>query len=139
MIATNRDLEALVKEQKFRSDLYYRLDVFPIRVPVLRERPEDIPPLVTLISYPWPGNVRELQNVIERAVILTTGSVFKVPSDDLRMPNNAPMNPTEAFPLSPPEGGISLESFEKELILQALRKYGGNQTRAAHYLKHSAT
>jgi formate hydrogenlyase transcriptional activator len=157
--ATNRDLEVLVKEQKFRSDLYYRLNVFPIRVPALRERPEDIPPLVhhyvrefsrqlgktidtipsatmtTLIRYPWPGNVRELQNVIERAVILTTGSVFNVASDDLRMPNNPPLSPADAvLPSILPGEGISLESLEKELILQALRKNRGNQTHAAHYL-----
>jgi len=112
--ATNRELEELVKEQKFRSDLYYRLNVFPVRVPALRERPEDIPLLVrhfvqqfsrrlsktidtipsdtmtTLIKYPWPGNIRELQNVIERAVILTRGPILKVPSDDLAVPNHAP-------------------------------------------------
>jgi len=109
--ATNRDLEALVNEQKFRSDLYYRLNVFPVRVPALRERPEDIPLLVrhfvqqfsrriskaidtipsdtmtTLIKYPWPGNIRELQNVIERAVILTKGPVLNIPGDDLRVSN----------------------------------------------------
>jgi transcriptional regulator with GAF, ATPase, and Fis domain len=155
--ATNRDLKQEVARGRFREDLYFRLNVFPVESVPLRDRREDILLLAQhfltseskelksdlrlsegdarrLSRYDWPGNVRELQNVIERAVILTTGSVFKVPSDDLRMPNNAPMNPTEAFPLSPPEGGISLESFEKELILQALRKYGGNQTRAAHYL-----
>jgi formate hydrogenlyase transcriptional activator len=109
--ATNRDLEALVSEQKFRSDLYYRLNVFPVRVPALRERPEDIPLLVrhfvqqfsrrisktidtipsetmtTLVKYPWPGNIRELQNVIERAVILTKGPILNIPSDDLRVSN----------------------------------------------------
>ena len=109
--ATNRDLEALVSEQKFRSDLYYRLNVFPVRVPALRERPEDIPLLVrhfvqqfsrrvsktidtipsetmtTLVKYPWPGNIRELQNVIERAVILTKGPVLNIPGDDLRVSN----------------------------------------------------
>jgi formate hydrogenlyase transcriptional activator len=109
--ATNRDLEALVSEQKFRSDLYYRLNVFPVRVPALRERPEDIPLLVrhfvqqfsrrigkvidtipsetmtTLIKYPWPGNIRELQNVIERAVILTRGPVLNIPSNDLQVSN----------------------------------------------------
>jgi formate hydrogenlyase transcriptional activator len=109
--ATNRDLEALVSEQKFRSDLYYRLNVFPVRVPALRERPEDIALLVrhfvqqfsrrisktidtipsetmtTLVKYPWPGNIRELQNVIERAVILTKGPVLYIPIDDLRASN----------------------------------------------------
>jgi formate hydrogenlyase transcriptional activator len=107
--ATNRDLEALVSEQKFRSDLFYRLNVFPVRVPALRERPDDIPLLVrhfvqqfsrrmnrsvdtipsetmtTLVRYHWPGNIRELQNVIERAVILSSGSVLKVPTDELRL------------------------------------------------------
>jgi formate hydrogenlyase transcriptional activator len=106
--ATNRDLGAMVEEQKFRSDLYYRLNVFPVRVPALRERREDIPLLVrhfvqqfsrrmnrgvetipsetmkTLVRYDWPGNIRELQNVIERAVIVSTGPVLKVPLDDLR-------------------------------------------------------
>src|SRR5579863_1467131 len=108
--ATNRDLEALVKEQRFRSDLYYRVNVFPVRVPSLRERPEDIPLLVrhfvqqfsrqigktidaipadtmsALARYPWPGNIRELQNVIERAVILTSGPTLRVHTDDLRSP-----------------------------------------------------
>src|SRR5580693_1783742 len=107
--ATNRDLETLVAEQKFRSDLYYRLNVFPVRVPALRERPDDIPLLVrhfvqqlsrqmnksidtipsdvmtTLVRYHWPGNIRELQNVIERAVILSTGPVLKAPTDELRL------------------------------------------------------
>jgi formate hydrogenlyase transcriptional activator len=108
--ATNRDLESLVADQKFRSDLYYRLNVFPVRVPALRERPDDIPLLVRhfvqqfsrrmskaidtipsdtmtmLLKYSWPGNIRELQNVIERAVIVTAGPVLKVPGDDLRLP-----------------------------------------------------
>jgi formate hydrogenlyase transcriptional activator len=106
--ATNRDLGAMVGEQTFRSDLFYRLNVFPIRVPALRERAEDIPFLVrhftqhfarnmkkqiesissetmnALLRYPWPGNIREMQNVIERAVILTRGSVLHVPSTDLK-------------------------------------------------------
>src|SRR5438132_467284 len=98
--ATNRDLAAMVEAQTFRADLFYRLNVFPVQVPPLRERPDDIPLLVryfvqqcarrmrkaietipadtmqALIQYPWPGNIRELQNIIERAVILSPGSVL---------------------------------------------------------------
>lgn len=106
--ATNRNLKEMVEEQKFRSDLYYRLNVFPIHVPALRERPEDIPLLVrhfvqqfgernnriietipseameALVRYPWPGNIRELQNVIERAVIVSRGPILDMPLCELR-------------------------------------------------------
>jgi formate hydrogenlyase transcriptional activator len=105
--ATNRDLRQMVEQQKFREDLFYRLNVFPIYVPALRERPEDIPLLVNhfaqrfarrmnrtietipaetmaaLTRYPWPGNIRELQNLIERAVILSRGPVLQIPLQDL--------------------------------------------------------
>jgi formate hydrogenlyase transcriptional activator len=107
--ATNQDLEEMVQQRAFRADLFYRLNVFPIRVPPLRERTEDIPLLVahfvrrfaerqgkpieeipdaiidTLRHYAWPGNVRELQNVIERAVIATTGRTLQMPSADRRV------------------------------------------------------
>jgi formate hydrogenlyase transcriptional activator len=141
--ATNRDLEALVNEQKFRSDLYYRLNVFPVRVPALRERPEDIPLLVrhfvqqfsrrvskaidtipsdtmtTLIKYPWPGNIRELQNVIERAVILTKGPVLNVPSDDLRVSSNhLPANLNAA----PRNMRALLDDTERQQIIGALEQ-----------------
>ena len=106
--ATNRDLEAMIQDRQFRSDLYYRLNVFPIRIPPLRERPEDIPLLVRyfaqkygrrmekqiesvpaaamkkLASWHWPGNIRELENFIERSVILTHGSALHVPVGELR-------------------------------------------------------
>jgi formate hydrogenlyase transcriptional activator len=106
--ATHRDLEEMILEKQFRSDLYYRLNVVPISIPPLRERPEDIPLLVhhfvreaarrmnktidtippetmeALMQYQWPGNIRELENVVERAVILSLGSVFHVPVRDLR-------------------------------------------------------
>jgi len=106
--ATHRNLEEMILEKQFRSDLYYRLNVFPIFIPPLRERPKDIPLLVqhfvreaarrmnktvhtvpsetmaALTQYHWPGNIRELENVIERAVILSPGSVLHVPSRDLQ-------------------------------------------------------
>jgi len=105
--ATNRNLDKMIAEDKFRSDLYYRLNVFPIQIPPLRERPEDIPLLVRyftqkyarrmekqiesvpaasmkkLTRWQWPGNIRELENLVERAVILTRGSALEVPVSDL--------------------------------------------------------
>ena len=145
--ATNRDLRSMVDRQQFRSDLYYRLNVFPLRVPPLRERPEDIPLLVrhfvqqfsrranrqidtipsetmnTLVRYHWPGNIRELQNVIERAVILSSGATLRAPLDDPGA--TAAFSAPEAAVASGPEpatNGIKahLESEERRRILEAL-------------------
>jgi formate hydrogenlyase transcriptional activator len=140
--ATNRDLGTLVSEQKFRSDLYYRLNVFPIRASALRERPEDIPLLVrhfvqqfsrgmnkrietipseimtALVRYPWPGNVRELQNLIERAVIVSPGSVLNLSMEELQLSaNGPPINSHGNWNLR-----ATLEEAERQEIVAALEK-----------------
>ena len=148
--ATNRDLEAMMQDQTFRSDLYYRLNVFPIVVPALRERPEDIPLLVRhfvqqfsrrtnrnidtipsatmkeLVRYDWPGNIRELQNVIERAVIVSTGPVLKVPLGDLTSRVPVPAvgeigRPAESFGSAKDMRSV-LEDTERAQILAALER-----------------
>jgi formate hydrogenlyase transcriptional activator len=143
--ATNRDLQQMVAEGKFRSDLYYRLNVFPVTIPPLRERREDIPLLIRffvqkcarkmnrgieeippdaldeLASYNWPGNVRELQNLVERAVILSAGPVLQI-----GVPNRVPDYDS---------GGRDKEDAERERILDVLRlssgKIGGTEGAAA--------
>ena len=135
--ATNQDLTKIIAEKQFRSDLYYRLNVFPIRIPPLRERRDDIPLLVryfvhkfssrmskaidsipretmqALCSWDWPGNVRELENFIERSVILTVGSVLRVPLAELASLTEENAN------------NGTLEHLEREYIIRALRETGG--------------
>jgi formate hydrogenlyase transcriptional activator len=137
--ATNRDLEECVKENAFRADLYYRLNVFPIYVPPLRERSEDIPLLVrhfvqhyarrmnratdtipsetmeALVHHQWPGNIRELQNLLERSVILSKGPVLQVPLSGLNSSNGA--SPDDAR-------RRTLEEAEREHILATLKETG---------------
>jgi formate hydrogenlyase transcriptional activator len=137
--ATNRDLAQAVEERQFRSDLFYRLNVFPIRLPPLRERAGDIPMLVryfvqklarrmgkNIDSIPaellrefeqwhWPGNVRELENFIERSIILTQGSVLFAPVAELRIDLAHAMR----------KSGSTLEDVEREYILRTLRESGG--------------
>ena len=139
--ATNRDLAEMVADGRFRSDLYYRLNVFPIVLPPLRERRDDIPRLVrhftqrfarrmgrrietipsavmeALVRYPWPGNVRELQNVIERAVILSPGPALQVPLGDLQPA--APQTP------APTAAAVTLVDAEREHILGPSAKPAG--------------
>ena len=149
--ATNRDLKTMVEEQRFRSDLYYRLNVFPIRVPSLRERKEDIPLLVrhfvqefslrndrvidtipsetmqALVRYHWPGNIRELQNVIERAVIISRGPVLNVALTELA-PDMAPTS-TPFVPTAKSAAHQSLQNMlqetERNQILRALEEANG--------------
>jgi two-component system, NtrC family, response regulator AtoC len=160
--STNQDLERLMAEGRFRSDLYYRLNVYPISLPPLREHLEDLRSLTMyflkrysqelrkevlgiskdamglLERYTWPGNVRELENVIERAVILCQGTVVtaqELPS--LREQNRAPVLSGDAFQLPP--GGIILAELEKELIRQALERTHQNKSHAAQLLGLSRT
>ena len=146
--ATNRDLARMAADKQFRSDLYYRLNVFPVTAPPLRERPEDIPLLVryfaqkyarlmnrrietvpagamtALAKYHWPGNIRELENLIERSVILSQGPDLHVPLGELKAPTTAA-----------PNGVATLEAAEREHILRVLREtnwvIGGSSGAAA--------
>jgi formate hydrogenlyase transcriptional activator len=146
--ATNRDLEAMVSEQKFRSDLFFRLDVFPVHVPALRERDGDIPLLArhftqqfstrmkkvietipsaamdALCRYHWPGNIRELQNVIERAVIISPGPGLCVDVADLKFPKASHPEERAVTPKSESIGALHgiLEETERQQILQALKQ-----------------
>ncbi len=154
--ATNRDLEKAVKEMKFREDLYYRLNVFPIYLPPLRERRTDILLLAEyfldkyarennknirristsaidlLVQYHWPGNVRELQNCIERAVLICDDQTIK----SIHLPPS--LQSADSVRSSKPLSlAAAVENFERELIIEALKKNKGNQTRAAKYLDTS--
>jgi formate hydrogenlyase transcriptional activator len=136
--ATNRNLAKMVEEHQFRSDLYYRLKVFPLDIPPLRERPEDIPALVdyfvsqharrmgrqittipsetmqALIRWRWPGNIRELENFIERAVILSAGPTLRAPLSELALPAEPPASKS-----------ASLHEAERDHILRVLREAKG--------------
>lgn len=157
--ASNRDLEEQVKEGTFREDLFYRLNVVPVQMPPLRERPEDIPPLVeyfykkfaqfsgageiitpgamkALVSYPFPGNVRELENLVERCVVLGN----RVVSEDCLPPQvvNFQAGTVAGGVVDLPEGGMSLEAYldgiEKRFLLEALSRSGGVKKKAASLL-----
>ena len=143
--ATHRDLKQMVKDGQFRSDLFYRLHVFPLLVPPLRDRPEDIPMLVrhyvdkygtrmnrriltipsramdVFASYPWPGNVRELQNFIERAVILSPGSALRPPLDELKGAIVPTPSPSSSSTSTSTSKMGTLEEIEREHVLRAIR------------------
>jgi len=151
--ATNRNLEDAVRQNTFREDLYYRLNVLPLALPPLRAHPSDIPSLIRfyvdifnrefrknvtgvspeaqkgLEAYPWPGNIRELRNAVERAMLLTEG--------DTLLPDHFPvLAPRAQFSqgVELPAGGLDLEQLERDLVVQALARTAGNQTRAAALL-----
>jgi two-component system NtrC family response regulator len=149
--ATNRELQEEIHQGRFREDLFYRLSVIPLHLPPLRDRSEDIPPLVAhflrkleappavhfspealklLQTYTWPGNIRELQNVVERCLILRGGDCIE--TQEIFLPSMA--EGADGFvPDIPPEG-ISLPEVERELIEKALRQSGGNRSQAARLL-----
>ena len=146
--ATNRDLEKAVRSGQFRSDLYYRLNVIPLHVPALRERRCDIPELVMaffeqsskrigktmnavsqdtmklLVDYSWPGNIRELQNIIERGIVLSHGSVLRLGPDLLPVQRSEKENVVETEATSEPDASASLEEVQRRHILRVLEKTG---------------
>lgn len=158
--ATHRDLSALAEQERFRADLYYRLQVVPIELPPLRARQGDIdwllsrfietlgaryglvPPRLTanargvLRRHPWPGNIRELRNLAERLVILHAGKVVDVENLPYAL-RSAVESAESTRRFSLPENGVDLEAVESDLLRQALARTGGNKSRAARLLSLS--
>jgi two-component system response regulator AtoC len=158
--ATNRNLREMVRNREFRDDLYYRLSIFPIEIPPLRERREDILPLARmflanlqqkvgrryegfsreaeniLLAYSWPGNIRELRNVVERAIILEKGPLVGTGSLilDTVQPSGTAGGSGPRPASGPADGIVPLETMEREMVRRAMRASGGNQTRAAEIL-----
>lgn len=154
--ATNRDLEAMVKDGRFREDLYYRLNIIPIVIPPLRNRRDDIPMLIDffiakhstgqqravrgltagarnlIMNYSWPGNVRQLESAIERAILLCEGNEIGV--EDLPVEIRQEGASASAFNFKLPAEGISFEDVERSLITQAMEQTNWNITRAAKLL-----
>jgi len=154
--ATNRDLHGAMQRGEFREDLYYRLGVFEIELPPLRERADDVLELADLflreigetvgrpaigferdarrdlLAYPWPGNVRELRNAIERAVILADGGLIRSEHLPVNATRKAPSADASNAPL--PAGGVNLDALERSLVIKALAQARHNKTRAAKLL-----
>jgi transcriptional regulator with PAS, ATPase and Fis domain len=152
--ATNADLKKALEQGAFREDLYYRLNVMPIHIQPLRERPEDIPELArrfaaraarehgvpvdsisdeamrVLTAHHWPGNVRQLDNVIERSVLLCLGS--RLEASDIRLDSASRPKSSEPGPFLP--DGMTLDEFEQSVLREALRRANGNKSQAARML-----
>ncbi len=167
IVATHRDLEKAVVDGNFREDLYYRLNVIPIRIPSLAERKEDIPLLLSyflskfvsadgrnniefnddalelLLSYSWPGNVRELENLIERLVILKGGNIIKIDDLPAKFLESRPMGVMNQEMIMLPDDGIDLKrilsELEDSLIVQALTRTNGNKNQASKLLNMNRT
>ena len=158
--ATNRNLLQRVKEGKFREDLFYRLNVFPIHIPPLRERTEDILPLTDhfiekfnrklgrnvegidpevrerLLAYPWPGNIRELEHLIERLVLMAEGPLLTMQFVPPEIAVPRPASPGEEQSETPGHDVLKshMEEMERQIIARCLEECGGNVTRAAERL-----
>ena len=158
--ATNKDLKKSIEEKSFREDLYYRLKVFQINIPPLREHKDDIHDLIMyfisqfnnqfrksikgiepdaeniLLQYNWPGNIRELRNVIERAVILESNNNLHVESfpGEIRNINKPTEELSSPYEFQIPDDGISLEELEKQIIIKAMQKANNNQTLASQLI-----
>jgi DNA-binding NtrC family response regulator len=152
--ATNADLRAALSEGRFREDLFYRLNVMPIRIPPLRERAEDIPALAArfvrkfaqelgsavdsisddamavLVAYHWPGNVRQLENVVERSILLCQGT--RLEKGDIKLDQPVAMRASAGVPFLPE--GMTLDEYEQSILREALRRAGGNKSQAARML-----
>ncbi|MGA2114596.1 MAG: sigma-54 dependent transcriptional regulator [Bryobacteraceae bacterium] len=152
--ATNRDLREALEQGAFREDLYYRLNVVPLNIPPLRERKQDIPFLANhfihklapdsgsrvesiteagmekLVAYPWPGNVRELENVIERGLVMCTGTALD--AADIRL-ESAPRPRANSDSHFLPDG-MTLDQYEQDILKEALRRADGNKSQAARLL-----
>jgi len=145
--ATHRDLEQMIEQQNFRSDLYYRINVFPLAIPPLRERKEDIPELIQffmtdypekslsaparlqLMEFDYPGNIRELQNIITRATISSEALITEI-----NLPKSVDTKSTADSLDFLPDEGLNLDELEQKLIREAIRKADGNKSRAAELL-----
>jgi two-component system nitrogen regulation response regulator NtrX len=158
--ATNKDLQQAVRQGQFREDLWFRLNVLPIHIPPLRERPEDVPPLVRhfaarsaarlgrpvqfdagavplLAAYSWPGNVRELANIVERMAILATAPLITAPDVARVLPQDGvkPAPAGDGEPWRDIALSETLDQYERELIAKALSASRGNVAEAARRLQ----
>ena len=157
LAATNRALEEMIEAGTFRSDLYYRLNVVPIVIPPLRERPEDVPALIDfflgklrqrsgrvvqiaaeayelLRGYAWPGNIRELENALEHAFVMSEGDVIRAVDLPVAVQNGSPGGGAAGTAAAPARGAATLEEMEKQALIQALEATGYNHTQAARKL-----